>query len=556
MQCSILHTCFHKYLRTDIPIYNVYFFTEVQPQIKDKSAWRKSNLNVANSTEETKDYTRHTLPRITRTDVSNCEDHDRKNLIKSLGDKHASDRLTLYIRRPSDTSSVNQDISSNCQSEQESDQQINNSVEVDQDNIETPPTTRKIFTPTPVDKREPVQPSPCRRMLNRASKESLASPDGAEPNTSLGDGQFDRFDVMRRTKRYKTKTEQPREVVAQKEIIKAEGIQVESSIPIKTEPIMDKESRLKAWQEKKSLRDNEVKISNKRNRNQTIVNQDDIKSALKMSAPINIETPDGKNLRMPRSYINQDDGVRKSKEHDNDEGFEETQSLMSESPSQGASSGGNFEVDIVVEDFNKDKIQEKNTVVVKVAPNQSHVKAIPRIKDKFVQNAAKSTTKVAKAFDRSTPLRHTIINAPDNKRSTIPRRTGSLRKTDSQTNIPTPKKNIVQRSGSKNSIAGSRTSINSATSTNTVKRLPLKPSNTNTPQPKVIPRSSSIKTFNSTAKNIGPVKKGTNITSVQKPPRPQISSSSFMKPTTASGAKTHPPSLVPTRLTASFRSKH
>ncbi|KAI4458733.1 inverted formin-2 [Holotrichia oblita] len=556
---------------------------EVQPQIKDKSAWRKSNLNVANSTEETKDYTRHTLPRITRTDVSNQpiqhqEERSRKNLIMSLGERPASDKLTLYIRRPSDTSSVNQDrISSSCQSEKGSDQQINNTVDIDQDNIETPPAVRKIFISTPVDKREPVQPSPCRRLLGRASKESLASPEDPEPNTSLGDGQFDRFAVTRRTRRYKRTTEspeiQPQELIAEKEIIKAKPVQVESSIPIKNEPILDKESRLKAWQERlKTQNENESKSGHRRIRNQTGINQDDIKKALKISAPINIETPDGKNPRlMSRTYITHEDGVqnRKSKEHDNDEGFEETQSLMSESPSQGASSGGNFEVDINVEDdFSKNKIETKEIVIVE-APKSSNgiVKPLPKPRERLVaptstklgNNLSKTVT--SRIFDRSNPLRHTTTTpAPqDLKKSVIPRRSGSLRKTDSQSNIPASKRNNVQRSGSKNSIAGSRSSINSSTSTNTVKRIPLKPSNINTPPPpKIMPRTSSMKIMNSTGKNLSGQKKvGNNLnnsTPVQKPPRPQLSS--FMKPTTASGAKTHSPSLVPTRLTSSFRSKH
>ncbi|KRT81272.1 hypothetical protein AMK59_5780 [Oryctes borbonicus] len=553
---------------------------DVQPQVKDKSAWRKSNLNVANSTEETKDYTRHTLPRITKTDVSNQtiqEDDNRKNLIMSLGERHASDKLTLYLRRPSDTSSINQDrVSSSCQSEQGSDQQISNTVDIDQDNIETPPAVRKVFMSTPVDKREPSQPSPCRRLLGRASKEPLASPEDPEPNTSLGDGQFDRFAATRRTRRYKRTPEnpeiqQPQELIAEKEIIKAKPVQVETSIPIKNEPILDKESRLKVWQErKKNQNENESKLGHKRTRNQTGINQDDIKKALKVSAPINIETPDGKNPRSSNgAYITHEDGAqnRKSKEHDNDEGFEESQSLMSESPSQGASSGGNFEVDINVEDdFDKNKIANKEIVIVKVSPNPSAIakptaKLRARLVTPSVTKIASNTAKITpnRVFDRNNSLRHTTTaqTPQEIKKSVIPRRSGSLRKISSQSSIPASKKNNVQRSGSKNSIAGSRTSINSSTSTNTVKRIPLKPSNMNTPPPKLMPRTSSIKVMNSSAKTLPVQKKivnNLNNTPAQKPPRPHLSS--FMKPTTASGAKTHAPSLVPTRLTTSFHSKH
>lgn len=74
----------------------------------------------------------------------------------------------------------------------------NNKVEIDQDNIETPPATRKMFIPTPVDKREPLQPSPCSRRIGRTNRDSprqsptLGSPEEPEENTILGDGQFDR----------------------------------------------------------------------------------------------------------------------------------------------------------------------------------------------------------------------------------------------------------------------------------------------------------------------------------------------------------------------------
>lgn len=71
----------------------------------------------------------------------------------------------------------------------------NNTVEIDQDNIETPPATRKMFIPSPVDKREPLQPSPCSRRMGRANRESpsLGSPEEPEDNSILGDGQFDRY---------------------------------------------------------------------------------------------------------------------------------------------------------------------------------------------------------------------------------------------------------------------------------------------------------------------------------------------------------------------------
>lgn len=86
------------------------FSVDVQPQIKDKSAWRKSTLNVANSTEATNedDYRgRHTLPRAHKADnslhsIDENKVADRKELISSLGERLPTDKLTLYIRKPNE----------------------------------------------------------------------------------------------------------------------------------------------------------------------------------------------------------------------------------------------------------------------------------------------------------------------------------------------------------------------------------------------------------------------------------------------------------------------
>lgn len=90
---------------------HIFIFSDVQPQIKDKSAWRKSTLNVANSTEATKedDYRgRHTLPRTHKAEnslhsIDEDKVADRKELISSLGERLPNDKLTLYIRKPNET---------------------------------------------------------------------------------------------------------------------------------------------------------------------------------------------------------------------------------------------------------------------------------------------------------------------------------------------------------------------------------------------------------------------------------------------------------------------
>lgn len=510
--------------------------------MKDKSAWRKSNLNVANSSESTKDDSsrhRHTLPRTTPS--YNPDDDGRKTLISSLGERPATDKLTLYICQPTTSRTTLDSISPITEN-------VSNKVEIDQDNIETPPATRRIFTPSPVDKREPVQPNPCRRFMGRSSRDSLASPDEPEVATVLGDGQFDRFSAARRTRRYKRNTETPEiaspELVAEKEVIKPSLFNVETSSPVNA-ATDDRETRLQAWKERLKTQSEDV-LKNRRSRNQTSVNQEDIKKALDLAAPISIANMDATGSRpttTTTTYINPEtsNSTRKTKEHDNDEGFEETQSLMSESPSQGASSGGNYETDLVDAAAHYEKPNKPKPTTNETAKT-----------NKSTTKTATNQTKTNRNFDRNSSLRQTTQEIA-NKKSVIPRRSGSLRKTGSQNNV-TNKKNNVQRSGSRNSIVSSRSSLNSATSSSTVKRLPIKANNANvsskpaqkTPNNKI--NNTNVKIGNNTKRAVLP-----NVaTATQKPPRPSLSS--FMKPTTSSATKT---TVLPSRMqSSSFRSKH
>ena len=514
------------------------------------------------------------MPRTSRIEYPqlNTEEESRKALISQLGEKPASDRLTLYIRKPSDTPLIPTRIDNTITQHNSTDieQDISDKVDIDQDNIETPPATRKIFSASPVDKREPTQRSPCSRLLSRTSKESLGSPEEPETNPPLGDGQFDRFSIARRTRRYKRNVDNNEisssELIAEKEVIKTNLAQVESSVPVVTDQT-DQERRLKAWQDKlKTPTKLEVKPpSTRRTRHQTGINQDDVKAAL--SIPLNKNTSN-KNSGTTKTYINPDDKTissikidipsRKTKEHDNDEGFEESQSLMSESPSQGASSGGNYETDVVepnqITITNYITPKNLNTQVANV--NQVMDKTVPKSKDKQISNSKPQSTsqKINRSFDRANPARHTL---QESKKSIIPRRSNSLRKNDSQPNISNRNNNVL-RSASKTSIAGSRSSLNSATSTNTVRRIPAQPCNSNMIPTKNVRNSiPKLPTPNITKINLN-LKRNQSFGcggTQQKPPRPQ--NSSFMKPTTSSTTKTNGTNaLVSSRLSSSFRGKH
>lgn len=241
--------------------------------------------------------------------------------------------------------------------------------------------------------------------------------------------------------------------------------------------------------------------------------------------------------------------LRKTKEHDNDEGFEETQSLMSESPSQGASSSGNYEpidqAQIVVADFSKTKPQRGISTESKTTENSTttcdHI--IP--KRQIRSNGTREPQKTNRLLDRSTSLRKSSQDSTTRK-SVIPRRSDSLKKPEISKPVS------IQKSNSRNSIVSSRSSLNSATSVCTVKKLPLRP-NTSNNLNKPIQRTPSNKSVNANNLNKNNLKRSSSNSSTvsNRPPRP-LQALSFMKPTTASSTKQN--SL--TNRGSSFRSKN
>ncbi|KAK4881741.1 hypothetical protein RN001_005060 [Aquatica leii] len=548
---------------------------EVQPTPKDKSVWRKSNLNVSNSTESTRDDKsirhRHAAPLLIPTDDSKNElpSRDRKGLISSLGECPTSEKLTLYICHSGNppTTPTREKRNSTTYRNNESDFLSNNKVDIDQDNIETPPAIRRVFTPTPTEKREPLAPSPCKRLMPRPKEgKELLSPDEPESAT-FGDGQFDRFSATRRTRRYKRVSENIEvtspELVAETHIIKPTAMQVETSSSLSVEPELDKESRLKAWQDRlktqsEGVQDTKSPLS-RRSRHQTGINQDEVKRALQLSVspPIAIKSQNkSKSAKISESCTNSDESIkmdcqtRKPREHDNDEGFEETQSLMSESPSQGASSGGNYESDIVDSNVIIAGYGTKPTAKTSHIPNSITKKS--QITPKIVNSKTSLPQKYSRNFERSNSVKQSSKDS--SKISVIPRRSASFRKPETPSNVIN--KRVVERSNSRNSLVSSRSSLNSATSTSTVKRIPLKSSNNNnTHVSKNVNRTASVKTLSGTTRSSLLQRTPNNAPMTnQKPPRPQMSS--FMKPTTSSTTKTNTSNL-PSRLqTPVFRMKH
>nr|CAD7572489.1 unnamed protein product [Timema californicum] len=204
-------------------------------------------------------------------------------------------------------------------------------------------------------------------------------------------------------------------------------------------------------------------------------------------------------------------------EHDlNDEGFEETQSLVSETPSQGTSSGCNYEGDVtdsakksgdtvkrrpgrlIRADSSGSGDTSSSTNPPQLSPpptatnisgHESLLKPTSRRsvtpKTESIVERSKILQPRRSALERSssvkTPGRSGSRDTEESgaRRSGLVHRSASLRKTDSQTSVcskasngPVQKRRSVERSNSRTSLRSSRSSLNSSTSVNTVKNVP------------------------------------------------------------------------------------
>lgn len=530
---------------------------------KDKTAWRKSNLNTSKIPEETESNSRSNRTSNTSNASSPLqsiiEEDRRKSIIQKLGERPSSDRLHIYIRRPSDAPSettrtddqTNNDspvgITSNKHSfyihsptsvaEPRSPKSLaqsgnidlresttahtsnradclgglsdltNNKIEIDSDNIETPPTTRRSI----ITENKTIA-NPCRKLqtprplhrhtLNEISSEdvSLSDPKMADKPVEaeiLGDGQFDRYSLARRTRRYRRPTDYSSGNEDRTETSPELSSPTECMIPksksqnnnmcldkLQTSEKFDKsDDFLNRWQSRRSperIDDSLMHMSKsadvlsrvgKVGRNLSSINQEDVREAIRnLKSPT--EAPD-RIWSPPREIVAKEKvATIKTSNHElNDEGFEETQSLVSDTPSHGKDSTSSYT-------DQPDSKTPKRTKSLRSNPSRSD----------SLMSSLKSDSPQKK---RPTPIKSTVQNLLDRNRDSlersrslrsaaaspsnrvaVPRRTASLRKTIENT-TPSNKRD-VERSGSRTSLRSSRSSLNSATSINTVRNVPLK----------------------------------------------------------------------------------
>ncbi|XP_066598097.1 uncharacterized protein form3 isoform X2 [Prorops nasuta] len=256
------------------------------PGQKDKSPWRKSSLNVSSSLEDSDPrYSRRLRSRMSTENslgpstlqAIREEDRKRNNKLSDALNSDMQDELTIYLRQPytsPQAATSNRRFPGKLNKRSLEDEKISDKIEIDSDNIETPPATRRLFSPPKEVK--PVDREPCKRERCSSSVQGREVKVTAN-NTDLGTGNFDRYSATRRTRRYKklpevdSKAEVAVDVEAfeegeeegediEKEILqekKKQQVQRPSSLALNelNGKKQDKDAMLKIWQEKLRIRD-------------------------------------------------------------------------------------------------------------------------------------------------------------------------------------------------------------------------------------------------------------------------------------------------------------
>lgn len=517
-----------------------------ESRARDKSAWRKSNLNVPNSFEEIEPQS----GRLSRTNAAtsvaaplqSIVEEDRRK--QQHGGEKSADEVKINVRRPSDigeyepvyqkqekahvgitsdqhsiyirppsskslnalqtlvspTATTSQHHRHNAQRTPVTDSAdvTYNKVEIDSDNIETPPAVRRNIGGD--NKSAGITGSSLRKLTSNRAIDGGASEEKASSSSKpetfenlgeidpLGDGQFDRYSLARRTRRYRRPTDHSS---GNEERIDT----TPDSSPSSSEPSACM-SEIKS-----SIRDSAVDSSKKLTitvdakeppltdtkhahilsrvgkvgRNISSINQEAVREAIRnlkspTETPERIWSPPREIVAKDKSNAMQVAPIKVAQHELNDEGFEETQSLVSDTPSHGkeSTSSCNDQTDSKPD---PKLIRLKSTDSTTSGLNGSEIASKRRIIPKSTVQTLLERNR--QSLERSRSLRASNSAGAAIRNTIMPKRTNSLRKSDPNS---IQHKRDVERSSSRTSLRSSRSSLNSSTSTNTVRNIALKTS--------------------------------------------------------------------------------
>lgn len=362
-----------------------------------------------------------------------------------------SDSHSIYVRPKKAATSP--DSITKCRSLDE--EAVSNKIEIDSDNIETPPVVRKNLTSD--DKSKKLQaPRPLHQRTIDESNAKESTETKAEGEV-LGDGLFDRHSSARRTRRYRRPTDHSSgnedRNDSSPESMPSSNIAVANAMydATPTNSKDDVSPGEDALSKSKSM--DILSRIGKHGRNMSSINQEAVREAIrKLKSPT--ETPE-RIWSPPREIVVKDRIIpSKGLNHElNDEGFEETQSCQS-----------------LVSD-GKDSTSSCNEPAEHAQPHMSSPNKSKSVVKSLIERNRQS-------LERSRSLR--AVSTPHPRNSVIPKRTNSLRR-NVETGQMSANKQDVERSGSRTSLRSSRSSLNSSASINTVRNMGLKSTTAQSP---------------------------------------------------------------------------
>ncbi|XP_002035654.2 formin-J [Drosophila sechellia] len=407
-----------------------------------------------------------------------AEEDRRKSLIQKQSERDKSnERLQIYIRRSSSRElqpakpeehplppkspkpQVSDDTFASLLSHHKTQNEMQgSSKDVDADNIETPPVSRRVI----------ATPTTTVVTVSMTDKPKAATEEKINPAEQDAPGHFDRHALARRTRRYKRPTDYSS---GNEETLTTSSAEAKTS-PLKPEPPAP---------EKTKQKERTINKLEKVGRHISSINQEDVREAIR-----NLKSPTGTPERPwspPREITPSKLKLSASGHHElNDEGFEETQSLVSDTPSHGKGESTNSSCNEGV-----NETPARHRPMQKQKPTTTSITQMgSRLADRLQQARMKSsgpsgstasksqnqipatqTATVKRSLSASRPLR--MPNGQPLASAAPLRSASAVRRSPQEQQVLAG----VERSSSRNSLRSSRSSINSGASTQTVvRRLP------------------------------------------------------------------------------------
>ncbi|KAH8398750.1 hypothetical protein KR222_002708 [Zaprionus bogoriensis] len=438
-----------------------------------------------------------------------AEEDRRKSLIQKLSESDGSgDCLQIYVRRvsckevpaeplkplpeskapaqPARATPTQDDTFASLLDHHKS---HNESKEIDADNIETPPVTRRVIaTPTST-----VVTVSLTEKSKHAPEEKSSTTSTAGDCTALeqdAPGHFDRYGLGRRTRRYKRPMDYSS---GNEELVASSGQhEIKQSASASELRRLQKDEQQKQPEQQPEKARNITKLE-KVGRHISSINQEDVREAIR-----NLKSPTGTPERPwspPRELTPSKLKLTASGHELNDEGFEETQSLVSDTPSHGkgesTNSSCNEANDAPMQRSRPQSKQKTSTTII----NGMGTRLADRLQQARMRGTSAAPAPQASSNSKSQlqvaaqpPKRSVSASRPLRMPNGSPMLSTSATPTSGMRSssvtavrrepapyapsyaLAAPKQRDVERSSSRNSLRSSKSSINSGASTQTVVR--------------------------------------------------------------------------------------